>query len=110
MSRRVCFALDLVDDAALIAEYEARHAAGALWPAVSAHIRAHGVIDMEIWRVGDRMTMIAEVAEDYPRAVPESPENADWEKLMWRFQRPLPQAAQGEKWIEMRRIFSLAEQ
>lgn len=107
---RLCFALDLVDDAALIAEYEARHAAGALWPAVTAHIRAQGFEEMEIWRVGDRLVMIAEVAPDYPRAVPEPPENADWESLMWRFQRPLPQAADGEKWVPMRRIFALDEQ
>lgn len=107
---RLCFALDLVDDAALIAEYEARHAPGAVWPAVVAHIRARGVEAMEIWRSGDRMMMIAEVADDYPRDVPDPPENADWEALMWRFQRPLPHAAAGEKWVAMRRIFSLDEQ
>lgn len=110
MGRRVCFALDLVDDAALIAEYEARHAPGAVWPAVAAHIRAQGVEAMEIWRTGDRMVMIAEVAPDYPRAVPEPPENAEWEALMWRFQRPLPHAAKGEKWLSMTRIFALDEQ
>jgi L-rhamnose mutarotase len=107
--RRLCFALDLVDDAALIAEYEAWHAPGAGWPAVLAHIRATGVEAMEIWRTGDRMMMIAEVADDYPRAVPEPPENAEWEKLMWRFQRPLPHAAEGEKWMPMDCIFRLAD-
>lgn len=110
MARRVCFALDLTDDDALIAEYEARHAPGAVWPAVVAHIRAQGFEAMEIWRTGDRMVMIAEVAEDYPRPVPEPPETADWEALMWRFQRPLPHAAEGEKWIAMDRIFALEEQ
>lgn len=110
MGRRLCFALDLVDDAALIAEYEARHAPGAVWPAVIAHIRAQGVEAMEIWRTGDRMVMIAEVADDWPRAVPEPPETADWERLMWRFQRPLPHAAEGEKWVAMARIFALDPQ
>jgi L-rhamnose mutarotase len=107
---RLCFALDLVDDAALIAEYEARHAPGAVWPAVVAHIRAQGVEAMEIWRSGDRMVMIAEVAEDYPRPAPAPPEHAEWEALMWRFQRALPHAAPGEKWVVMHRIFDLAEQ
>jgi L-rhamnose mutarotase len=107
---RLCFALDLVDDAALIAEYEARHAPGAVWPAVIAHIRAQGVEAMEIWRSGDRMVMIAEVAGDYPRAAPAPPETAEWEKLMWRFQRALPHALPGEKWVEMQRIFDLGEQ
>lgn len=107
---RLCFALDLIDDAALIAEYEARHAPGALWPAVAAHIRAQGVEAMEIWRTGDRLVMIAEVADDYPRDVPAPPEDAEWEGLMWRFQRPLPHAAPGEKWVAMTRIFDLGEQ
>lgn len=109
MARRLCFALDLVDDAALIAEYEARHAPGAVWPAVLAYIEAQGVETMEIWRTGDRMVMIAEVADDYPRAVEEPAEIADWEALMWRFQRALPHAAPGEKWVPMQRIFTLGE-
>lgn len=105
MARRHCFALDLVDDAALIADYEARHAPGAVWPAVFAHLRAQGVESMEIWRTGDRMVMIAEVVEDYPRDVEPPAEIAEWEKLMWRYQRALPHAAPGEKWVPMQRIF-----
>jgi L-rhamnose mutarotase len=104
---RLCFALDLADDAELIAQYEARHAPGAVWPEVLAHIRAQGIEAMEIWRTGDRMVMIAEVAEDYPRPVPAPPETAAWEELMWRFQRPLPHAAPDEKWMAMQRIFVL---
>lgn len=107
MSRRICFALDLVDDAALIAEYEARHRPGAVWPEVMAHIRAQGFEAMEIWRTADRLVMIAQVAEDYPRAVTPPPENAAWEELMWKFQKPLAHAAAGEKWVAMDRIFSL---
>lgn len=109
MAERRCFALDLIDDATLIAEYEARHAPGAAWPEVTAYIRAQGVESMEIWRTGDRMTMIVEVAEDYPHDVAEPPRIAEWEALMWRFQRPLPHAAPGEKWVAMRRIFDLGD-
>lgn len=107
MGRRLCFALDLIDDDALIAAYESRHAPGAVWPAVIAHIRATGIEAMEIWRSGDRLMMIAETAADYPRTVPESAEIADWEVLMWRFQKPLPHAGDGEKWVGMHRIFTL---
>lgn len=105
MARRHCFALDLVDDAALIADYEARHAPGAVWPVVLDHLRAQGIETMEIWRTGDRMVMIADVAHDYPRAIDAPPEIAEWEALMWRYQRALPQAAPGEKWVAMQRIF-----
>jgi L-rhamnose mutarotase len=107
---RRCFALDLVDDAELIDEYERLHAVGGVWSGVSDHIRASGVEAMEIWRTGDRLFMIAEVAEDYPRDVPIPAETNRWEELMWRFQRPLPHAAEGEKWLPMTRIYSLDEQ
>jgi len=110
MTERRCFALDLADDPQLIAEYERFHAPGTGWPQVIAHIRATGVESMEIWRTGDRLLMITEVSDDYPRPVEAPPEVEAWEKLMWRFQKPLPNAADGEKWVEMRRIFSLSEQ
>ena len=109
MARR-CFALDLRDDPQLIAEYERLHARGEVWPAVVEHIRASGFEIMEIWRTGDRLFMIAEVADDYPRQVETPAEVKRWEELMWRFQRPLPNAADGEKWIPMTRLFSLDEQ
>jgi L-rhamnose mutarotase len=107
MPRR-CFALDLANDPALIAEYEVRHAPGAVWPRVLDHIRAQGIESMEIWRTGDRLFMIAEVTQDYPRDVAVPPETAAWEEAMWRFQRPLPHAAPGQKWVEMARIFDFA--
>jgi len=107
---RRCFALDLAEDAELIAEYERLHKPGAAWPAVIEHIRATGVENMEIWRTDDRLLMITEVSKDYPRQVETPPEVERWEELMWRFQRPLPDAAQGEKWVPMKRIFSLDEQ
>lgn len=47
MAQRICFALDLVDDAELIAAYEAAHAPGAVWPEVVEGIRAAGYEAME---------------------------------------------------------------
>jgi L-rhamnose mutarotase len=112
MSRRICHALDLVNDAALIAEYEAAHAAGAVWPQVIAGIRQAGYESMEIWRTGDRLFMIAEVADDWPRDV--APEiaaiDAHWQDRMDRFQKRLPHGEPDEKWTAMTRIFSLDEQ
>lgn len=105
--RRFCFALDLVEDAALIAAYEKRHAPGGVWPEVLADIRAQGVLQMEIWRVDARMVMIVEATEDFPRPRPAEPRVAAWEDLMSRFQRPLPGAEPGRKWLPMTRIFAL---
>lgn len=112
MARRLCFALDLVADADLIADYEKAHAPGAAWPEVTQAIRAKGFLSMEIWRTGDRLFMIAEVADDFPRAIPAELAAIDgrWEAAMDRFQKTLPHAAPGEKWVGMDRIFSLDAQ
>lgn len=110
MTRRIVFALDLVADAALIAAYEERHGPGAVWPDVVADIRQRGILEMEIWRVDERLVMIAEAADDYPRAPEPSLQStvARWETEMDAFQRPI--RATGAKWAQMHRIFSLAEQ
>jgi L-rhamnose mutarotase len=41
------------------------------------------------------------------RADAANPKVREWEELMWNFQRPLPQAKAGEKWLLMERIFQL---
>jgi L-rhamnose mutarotase len=109
---RLCFALDLVDDRALIEEYRRMHEPGAVWPAVIEHIRAQGVEAMEIWHRGDRLFMIIEAADSFPRSVASASmaaDNARWERLMDRFQKRLKDASPGEKWSPLERIFVLAE-
>ena len=110
MSRRLCFALDLVDDPVKIAEYEGFHRPGGVWPEIVDDIRAQGIEGMEIWRTGSRMVMIATVADDYPRQREIPAKFDEWEGLMWTFQKALPRAAPGQKWVPMARIFDLAEQ
>jgi len=39
-----------------------------------------------------------------------NPEVQAWETLMWKFQKALPWAPPGEKWVAMERIFALSEQ
>jgi L-rhamnose mutarotase len=112
VTRRRCYALDLVNDAALIREYCRMHTPDSVWPAVIDHIRAQGVETMEIWHQDNRLFMIVDAADDYPRfdASPiRRQENDRWESCMATFQRPLPGAAPGEKWSALRRIFSLAD-
>jgi L-rhamnose mutarotase len=107
--RRLVRALDLVDDARLIAEYRRWHSPGSVWPEVIAHIRATGVLEMEIWHVGNRLFMLLEVTEDFPRVAGEPARVAEWERLMSTFQCPIHGATPDEKWIEMSRIFTLDE-
>jgi L-rhamnose mutarotase len=113
VNRRWCLALDLKDDPALIAEYCRLHER--IWPEIAASIRVAGIVDMEIWRTGNRLAMVMETdarfaPDDKTVADAANPKVQEWERLMWRFQLPLPWATTGQKWVPMERIFSLADQ
>lgn len=108
--RRYCLALDLIDDAALIAEYEGYHKD--IWPEIRKSIKDLGIKNMEIFRTGNRLFMIMEVTnafsfEDKAAADAANHKVQEWERLMWKYQQVLPNAKPGEKWILMDKIFSL---
>jgi L-rhamnose mutarotase len=109
---RHCLFLDLKDDPALIARYEAHHRA--VWPEVERHLQAQGVVSMQIWRLGTRMCMLMETddarfdAARMAKAQTEDPRIAEWEALMWKFQAPTPWTPAGSKWVEGALIFDLA--
>ncbi len=110
--KRYCLALDLVDDAALIAEYEQWHKPGAQLPGIPESIKAAGILQMEIYRTGNRLFMIMETTDEFDPARKATADAAnpavqEWEQLMWKFQQPLPWAAKGEKWVLMNQIFQL---
>jgi len=112
--KRFVFALDLADDPRAIAEYEAWHRAGRIWPAVVASLRQSGLTTLEIYRTGNRLCLILEAPDDFSLAAKaaadaSNPQVQAWERLMWTFQRALPWAAPGEKWVRMQPIFSLAD-
>lgn len=109
---RYCLALDLKDDAGLIAEYEDWHRK--VWPEIRDSILEAGIADMEIYRLGNRLFMIMEVDESFSferKAAMDAanPKVQEWEELMWKFQQPLPWAKEGEKWMLMERIFKLKD-
>jgi L-rhamnose mutarotase len=110
---RHCLTLDLRDDPALIAEYEAYHRD--VWPEVLQHLRVHGIRELEIFRLGTRMAMVMDTddavfdAERMAAAQRENPRLAEWEALMWRFQAPTPWTPAGQKWTSMQSIFRLSD-
>ena len=110
MNRRYCLTLDLKDDPKLIAEYKRYHEK--VWPEITESIKDSGIEDMEIYLLGTRMFMVMEVNERFSfeakaKADCENPKVREWEELMWKFQRPLPEAKPGGKWLLMERIFKL---
>jgi len=110
--KRHCLAVDLVDDPALIAEYENWHKQENIPSEILKSITDSGISNMEIYRSGNRLFMIMDTADDFSfskkAAMDEAnPKVQDWELLMWKFQQSLPWARKGEKWVLMEKIFEL---
>lgn len=109
--KRYCLALDLIDDPALISEYEEYHKN--VWKEITASIRDSGICDMEIYRVANRLFMIMETEDtfSFERKKEQDSANAkvqEWEQLMWKYQQALPIAQEGEKWLLMDKIYKLS--
>jgi L-rhamnose mutarotase len=109
MNRRFCFTLDLVDDPVLIAEYEKHHEA--IWPEVRQSFVDAGILSLDLYLWETRLVMVFEVDASFSferkKQIDESnPVIQEWEKLMSAYQKPLPNAPLGEKWVLMKKIFS----
>ena len=110
--RRYCLALDLVDDPALIAEYEHWHQSQNGWPEIKKSILDADILQMEIYRTGNRLFMIMDTGVDFSfekkaEMDKANPKVQEWEELMWKFQSSIPWAKPGEKWVLMEQIFQL---
>lgn len=108
--KRYCLALDMKDDPALIAEYEEYHRA--VWPEVLDSLRNAGILDMEIYRTGNRLVLVMETGDEFTlekKAAMDAanPKVQEWEELMWKYQQPAPGAVPGQKWLEMKCVFRL---
>ena len=111
-SKRICYACDLVDDAALIEKYKYYHNKENAWPEITKSIRNAGIVNMEIYLLANRLFMIMEVDETYSAERKQkmdetNPIVQEWENLMWKFQQAPPGAKDGEKWLCMEQIFKL---
>ena len=103
---RYCCTVDLKNDPALIAQYEAYHKK--VWPEVLQSIRSSGISSMEIYRYQNRLFMIMEVTADFSFERKQQMDAAnekvqEWESLMLQFQQPLSGSA--SKWQLMEKIF-----
>lgn len=113
MPRR-CLLLDLVDEEAAIAAYEHWHRPGNVPAPVLAAIRASGIVEMEILRIGNRLVMLSETTDEFDpaRKAAADAANSDvmaWETLMSQFQQPVPAAPPGAKWVAPQPIFRLSD-
>ena len=107
--KKHCLALDLKDDPELIAAYEEYHRN--VWPEVLDSLGNSGIINMEIYRISNRLFMIIEVEDSFSFEKKAKMDEGnvkvqEWEVLMWDYQQALPIAKPGEKWLPMEKIFN----
>ena len=106
--KRFVYALDLIDDQAVIERYKKLHEA--VPEDVIRNLPDTGIRSMEIYCIGNRLVNIVEADDDY---VPSSlkrdnvhPKVREWEELMSGMQVPLKEASPGTKWVLMEMIYT----
>jgi L-rhamnose mutarotase len=110
--QRFCLTLDLRDDPDLISEYLYWHNPGNIWPEIPEGIKAVGIRNMEIYRLGSRLFMILEAGPEFDFSrdmdrLSTLPRQQEWESFVSRFQKSLPGEISAEKWKMMDKIFGL---
>ena len=108
--KRYALTVDLKDDPQLIKEYEELHQR--VWPEILRSIIASGILNMEIYRMDNRLFMTMDTSNEFSfekkAAMDTDNEKVqEWETLMWKYQQKIPSAKPGEKWILMNKIFEL---
>ena len=102
----------LRDAPGILEEYERHHAD--IWPEVAAGLRAIGIEQMRIWRLGRQLFMHMETTDgfdaerDFAQYERETPRAAEWQRLMESLQEPVPDAQPGEWWAQMKLVFELS--
>ena len=112
--KRYCQTMDLKEDPELIKEYCYWHSAEHIWPEIPQGIRAVGIRNMEIYRLGTRLFMIVETDDDFDwdasfARLATLDKQAEWEDFVARFQKIEPGSSSAEKWQLMEQIFKLPE-
>ncbi|MEE2659133.1 MAG: L-rhamnose mutarotase [Candidatus Latescibacterota bacterium] len=103
--------LQLRDDPEIIENYKEFHRNP--WPEPLHGLTAVGITEMRIFLLGTRMFMYMTACDDFepevdfPRYVKENPKAAEWDELMRTFQQRVPEAAEGEWWAMMEKVFDL---
>lgn len=110
--KRYCQTLDLKDDAELIARYREAHDRYHSWPEIREGIREVGILEMEIYILGNRLFMIVETPLDFDwqeamTRLATLPRQEEWEAYVAVFQDCKPGSTSDQKWQLMERMFYL---
>lgn len=110
--KRFCQMLDLKNDSTLIEEYKYWHQSENIWPEIPRGIREVGILDMEIYMLGNRLCMIIETAADFDwdasfTELAGKERQQEWEAFVSKFQVSSEDASSNDKWQLMEQIFKL---
>jgi len=110
--KRYVQTMDLRDDQELIALYRKAHSEEDHWEIINEGIRAVGILEMELYILGNRLVMIVDAPEDFDwdeamARLATLPRQAEWEKYVGRFQKCAEGQRSDEKWQMMERMFHL---
>ena len=111
-TKRYVQMLDISDDPQLIAQYRKWHSEEYNWKEIRQGIRQVGILEMEIYILGNHLVMIVDAPADFdwPSAMDRLatlPRQAEWEAFVAKFQGCQADARSDEKWQMMERMFRL---
>ena len=104
--------LRIEDNPELMAQYRYWHSEEHHWKEIRDGIREVGILEMEIYMLGNQLVMIVDAPADFDwqeamDRLATLPRQAEWEAFVARFQGCRADARRDEKWIEAERIFRL---
>lgn len=110
--KRYCQFLEITDCPELIARYRECHDSEHSWKEVRDGIRAVGILEMELYIIGNKVMMIVETPLDFDwksamARLAGLPRQAEWERFVAEMQGCDPEATSDGKWQLMERMFYL---
>ena len=104
--------LEINNDPELIAQYRYGHSEAHHWQEIREGIKAVGILEMEIYMLGNQLVMIVDAPVDFNwdeamNRLATLPRQAEWEAFVAKFQGCSAEARSDEKWQPAERIFRL---
>ena len=104
--------LEISENPELIAQYRKWHSEEYSWKEIRDGIRAVGILEMEIYILGNNLVMIVDAPADFQwqdamNRLATLPRQAEWEAFVAKFQGCAADARSDEKWKPMERMFRL---
>lgn len=104
--------LEISNDPELMEQYRKWHSEEHHWKEIRDGIRQVGILEMEIYMLGNKLVMIVDTPADFQweeamNRLATLPRQAEWEAFVSKFQGCAANARSDEKWQPMERMFRL---